>query len=560
MGVIQKKAALLVSLALVLSAAELPVLAADNGVGTVTELASSLLATGVTMRKLQAADGSKKQNIHTLTFSVPQSDYMVLPYFGDDLFSRHTLTSMAEHAEKQGYEIVGGINGDFFNVDGEVTGMPVGPLLQNGRVVCSEDIPPNITGDKAPAWQTMAFKRDGTSVIGHMVLNKSMVVVGENGSAKRMGFTLFNRKMTASGVHVYTSDYGKTVRNANPAFAVTLSVEQGGFGLDETVVCRVVETASGVKDVPIPAGRVVLCAYENSGNQPLIQNTLKVLRKGQRIDLKLSGGNLWKGAYQAISGPDAVLTKGAVTVSSFVKETNYPSTLVGAKADGTVVMAQVDGRNVGGSYGLSAKQAGQYMKSLGCVNALLLDGGGSSEMVAGTSGQLQILNHPSDGAERRIGTCLLLAKKTEDFLRLPDVKPAPPYDGTATEDTGKGETATTFSQRTETSGTRPPKSTGSDKTVTEGDTQNASETTGIDAAVGGETKNTGFGEESESTTQTALGDSAEQVISDGDAGDCGFWWLWIAAAVTAAGGGAAVVLILKCRRKRQSEMDGGNPL
>lgn len=455
----KRKKALAFMAAIVLSSSAAAA-ASDNGVGTVTVKQTESIASGVVMQRLEALDGSRKQNIHTLSFSPTQSDYMLLSYFGDDLFSRHTLTEMAAHAQAAGYEVVGGINGDFFNVDGTVSGMPVGPLIQNDRVICSEDIQPNITGDKAPVWQTIGFKRDGSSLIGHLVLSKTMTVVNDDGSTKKLDFTLFNRKLTTKGVHVYTADYGTSVGNAAPAFVVTLTVEQGDFTLDQTVVCRVERVQAGVTDAPIPKNGVLLCAYEGTLNEALLAQTLSQLEPGRRIDLCLSGGSRWNGVFQAISGPDAVLASGVVTISPFVKETTYPSTLVGVKEDGLVVMVQVDGRGMGGSAGLSAKQAGQYMKSLGCVHALLFDGGGSSEMIAVRSGRAEVLNNPSDGTERRIGTCLLLVKKTALFDSPLPVIPPPPYPGETT-GTTSGSSGSGPSSATQTSSDNPA-SSGSD--------------------------------------------------------------------------------------------------
>lgn len=546
-----KGAALLAALTLTMTAS-LPAAAADNGVGTVTEKDSSTPAPGVTVRSLQAVDGSRSQNIHTLSFRVPGSDYMVLPYYGDNLLSRHTLTGMAAHAQKHGYQVVGGINGDFFNIDGTVTGMPVGAVIQNGRVVCSEDKYPNITKDKEPAWRTMGFKRDGSAVIGRMTLNKSLVLVDEDGSVQRMAFALFNRKMTGSGVHVYTSDFGDTVGNSRGALAVTVSIRQGSFRLDETTVCRVTGIAEDVKNVPIPKDGAVLTIYGGALNEKT-EKQLKALKKGQRVDLKLSGGNLWRGTFHAISGPDAVLTGGAVTSAPFIKDRNYPSTLVGVKKDGTVVMAQVDGRNVGGSYGLSAQQAGQYMKSLGCTDALLFDGGGSSEMIAGKSGHMEILNHPSDGNERRLGTCLLVVKKTQEFKNPKPVKPAPPYvGGDATQDSGHQKPTAPPNQPH-----RPDKpngggvtqrphngGTGTASALPTGGTAPAGESTSQNMPTDGKTSAVAGESTATETTAAAAASQPEKNTSYG--------WIWgsVAAAIVLIGGAAAGTWIYIKRKKK----------
>ena len=77
---------------------------------------------------------------------------------------------------------------------------------------------------------------------------------------------------------------------------------------------------------------------------------------------------------------------------------------VGFKDGGkTMLLAIVDGRQTDVK-GLDANGMAQFMKSLGADDALLFDGGGSTEMVARNPGDsgVSVLNTPSDGAERPV--------------------------------------------------------------------------------------------------------------------------------------------------------------
>lgn len=86
--------------------------------------------------------------------------------------------------------------------------------------------------------------------------------------------------------------------------------------------------------------------------------------------------------------------------------TKNPRTLLGQKSDGTIIMVVADGRRVT-SLGLDIYQSAELMKSLGCYNAVNLDGGGSSEMIVGNA----IVNKPSGGSERAIGTAFVAYAK-----------------------------------------------------------------------------------------------------------------------------------------------------
>jgi hypothetical protein len=77
-----------------------------------------------------------------------------------------------------------------------------------------------------------------------------------------------------------------------------------------------------------------------------------------------------------------------------------PRTLAGVDRQGRLMLVTVDGRLAGGSEGFTLYEAAAFMKSLGAVQALNLDGGGSTAMaVDGT-----LVNHPSDATgERPVG-------------------------------------------------------------------------------------------------------------------------------------------------------------
>lgn len=87
-----------------------------------------------------------------------------------------------------------------------------------------------------------------------------------------------------------------------------------------------------------------------------------------------------------------------------------PRTLFGQKKNGSFVLAVVDGRRVG-SLGVTDKQSAEIMLELGCHNAVNFDGGGSSTMVVVQGGKPVVVNRPSDGSERAIGSCMLVIEK-----------------------------------------------------------------------------------------------------------------------------------------------------
>jgi len=78
-------------------------------------------------------------------------------------------------------------------------------------------------------------------------------------------------------------------------------------------------------------------------------------------------------------------------------EERHPRTAIGLRADGSWILAVVDGRQPELSIGMNLRELSELMLSLGCVDALNLDGGGSSTVYY----QGKVVNSPSDPAKDR---------------------------------------------------------------------------------------------------------------------------------------------------------------
>lgn len=89
--------------------------------------------------------------------------------------------------------------------------------------------------------------------------------------------------------------------------------------------------------------------------------------------------------------------------SGFRADVAYPRTAVGYTANGHLIFFVVDGSRPLYSAGLTLSEVAQELKKLGCVEAMNLDGGGSSTLVV--NGQL--INSPSGNAIERNVTSML---------------------------------------------------------------------------------------------------------------------------------------------------------
>ena len=121
-----------------------------------------------------------------------------------------------------------------------------------------------------------------------------------------------------------------------------------------------------------------------------------------------------KDQLQEALGGNAILVKnGQIYQTPQTGADKEPRTAVGIKADGDVFFVVVDGRQEPYSSGISMPDLAQLMIDLGAVDALNLDGGGSSTFTTRELGgdNLEVDNQPSDRSERSVANSWLIVSK-----------------------------------------------------------------------------------------------------------------------------------------------------
>lgn len=129
---------------------------------------------------------------------------------------------------------------------------------------------------------------------------------------------------------------------------------------------------------------------------------LRALKVGKRLRF---GAGLQGSPRMAITGSRRLVIDGIVPEAD--DRVEQPRTAVGVDHDtGRVLLLVVDGRTKA-SRGLTMFELANLMADLGADDALNLDGGGSSTMVArGGKGRNRVVNTPSDGFLRRVSNAL----------------------------------------------------------------------------------------------------------------------------------------------------------
>ena len=143
------------------------------------------------------------------------------------------------------------------------------------------------------------------------------------------------------------------------------------------------------------------------------QDAFAKVRIGDKISIGENFGPELDSASTIVGAGPELLRNGQLHVTavqeqfpSDIAKGRAPRTALGIKADGKIILMVIDGRQ-SHSIGTTLTETAQLLQKFGAVNGFNLDGGGSSEMVL----QGQILNSPSDGGERPVGSGLILTKR-----------------------------------------------------------------------------------------------------------------------------------------------------
>jgi exopolysaccharide biosynthesis protein len=89
-------------------------------------------------------------------------------------------------------------------------------------------------------------------------------------------------------------------------------------------------------------------------------------------------------------------------------EARHPRTAIGVTKDGLLILFVCEGRGMtDGVAGMTFAEEAAVMKALGCVDALNLDGGGSSCLLVEGKETIKV----SDGSQRAVGSIILLKRR-----------------------------------------------------------------------------------------------------------------------------------------------------
>lgn len=271
-----------------------------------------------------------------------------------------------------------GINGGYFHYSGR----PLGLLMINGTII-SEPIKDRtaigITGNN----RILIDRVNWSGIIEDQTGKELLVISGVNRNPHQDEAVIINKY------------YGKSL----PAMAVgTVQVT-----VVNQQICRITTEAAGEEIIP-ENGYIILA----SGQQ---RKKLEEWGVGDRISYRDQYTPDWKGwgVVSAIGAGPRLIKDQLIAITSieegFQPDIAFglaPRSALGVTASNTLLLFTVDGRQPELSIGITLQELAEYMLSVGVVNGVNLDGGGSARMVV----RGFTMNRPS--ARRLISNGLLI--------------------------------------------------------------------------------------------------------------------------------------------------------
>ncbi|MFE5340566.1 phosphodiester glycosidase family protein [Isoptericola sp. NPDC056578] len=355
----------------------------DGGAAIVTERTERLIAPGLELTEFARVSAEGWLSGEVLVAHLGQDDGPRLGYLGPDAVAGNATVS--EMAADRG--AVAAINGDFFDINN--SGAALGAAVDDGELLKSATPGREkaLTVDASGVARLAEVFLEGTVSFGAGADRHDLPVAGLNVTA-----------VPAGGVAVFDASWGDAAR--------TRPLGAGEQGVEVQV-----RTTGGAA-----AGTVVAVGSPGEGRLPAdvravvarpgaAADALKALAPGDEVSLAYGLRDDLGELRTAIGGDpdDWLLEDGEVTSSTSDFATlRHPRTAVGLSADGTTAyLVVVDGRQAQ-SIGASLPELARLLGQLGADDAINLDGGGSTTMVARLPGDAgtSVLNSPSDGTER----------------------------------------------------------------------------------------------------------------------------------------------------------------
>ena len=367
------------ALAAILFASPLSMFGAETVYGaTQYEMKTEKTVTrGVTYEKNSRMTDAGVQNIHVMKVDLTESTLEIKEVESKGGYGlKETVKKMLTDNGA-----VAGVNADFFGLSGSYSA-PFGPVVKDGEVISA-----GTTLNKTEG-QYAAFFMDekGNPFFDYFTMTAKF------GNEKKM--------LELSGMNKFASLVFPAYLDRN-AMNDTASLDKRFEKLVKFVVedDEIKYISQEGENVTVPAdGYVIVMSADYR------KNAAPMFEVGDEVILDVNSSVDLDEMELAFGGGGKLLVDGKIVeANSKVAAGRQPRTAFGVSKDGnTAIFMVVDGR--GESIGATHWELGLLMQEYGAYEAMHLDGGGSSTMVAKTAedGAMTVQNTVSEGSERKV--------------------------------------------------------------------------------------------------------------------------------------------------------------
>ena len=359
-----------------------------------------LAGPGVTAAKYDIPELPLKVSVVEMDLTNP---YIVMETClgGEKSVACETPVSMASRNNRPGHEVVGAVNGDFFMTSptNEV-GLPLSGQVRNDELVLSSHNRACLVldNDNRPYIDRLTFT--GTVTSGETSFALNLV--------NRMRYAYEN--IAANQSFLFTRSYGPVTYDGSSSGKMVLLRPAGDpfrWNANGVEQCIIEDIFDAKGSTTIPDGMAILWLKGTYANYVESLNVGDELSVSFRLTLNNESQDI--NIHQLIGGSNHIIMQNGQFMEDWAER--HPRTAIGFNADSTrLYFVVVDGRHLT-STGVTLREMKGIFDALGAVNAVNLDGGGSSCIMVND----EVLNHPSDGPVRAVGNgCLFVSTAPDD--------------------------------------------------------------------------------------------------------------------------------------------------
>ncbi len=322
---------------------------------------------------------------------------------GDYMVSATSMMTAAEryNAEHAGQTVLAAVNGDLWmtavhsntEVTTKVFKVPRGFTMIDGEIWATQQIGmENYVATNAEKGTTSPDKAAfGITSANQPLVGTPVVEIAVNNESKNYSTAAdgINRLPAWNSLIVYNYRCNDTNYALSDAYEIEIEVDSSAFTLGGKVsgTVKAIYPANSSTRPAFNEKNVVLTARGSA--QSKLKDHFSV---GDTVSFdltltdKLGNTELWQTVEDAIGGHMIVLNDGKIHTANG-DGSEYPTTLIGYKQDGTVMMLTVNSQSAGKYAGLKFSQGIKFCSELGYNSVFYMDGGGSATFVSLEEGE-----------------------------------------------------------------------------------------------------------------------------------------------------------------------------